>query len=49
MGFNYAKERRKFEAEWRNLRREYEQAGMDPDTVETLYRFDLDEFRSRRR
>lgn len=49
MGFNYAKERRKFEAEWRKLRLEYEQAGMDPETVEALYRFDLDEFRSRRR
>lgn len=49
MGFNYAKERRKFEAEWRKRRQEYEQAGMDPDAVDALYRFDLDEFRSRRR
>lgn len=49
MGFNYAKERRKFEAEWRKLRREYEQAGMTPDAIDALYDFDLDGFRSRRR
>ena len=49
MGFNYAKERRKFEAEWRKLRREYEQAGMEPEAIETIYLFDLSEFRSRRR
>lgn len=49
MGFNYAKERRKFETGWQNLRQEYEQAGMDPDAVDALYRFNLDEFRSRRR
>ena len=49
MGFNYAKERRKFEAEWRKLRQEYEQAGMASDAIESLYHFDLDAFRSRRR
>ena len=49
MGFNYAKERRKFEAEWRKLRQEYEQAGMEPSSIEEIYLFDLAEFRSRRR
>ena len=34
MGFNYARERRKFEAEWRKLRQEYEQAEMDPSSIE---------------
>ena len=45
MGFNYAKERRKFEAEWRKLRREYGQAGMAPDAIDALYDFDFDGFR----
>lgn len=49
MGFNYAKERRKFEAEWQKRRQEYEQAGMASDAIESLYHFDLDAFRSRRR
>lgn len=49
MGFNYAKKRRKFEAEWQKRRQECEKAGMAPDTIESLYHFDLNEFRSRRR
>ena len=48
MGFNYAKERRKFEAEWRKLRREYREAGMDGDMIEQLYLFDLEVFCSER-
>lgn len=49
MGFNYAKKRRKFEAEWQKRRQECEKAGMAPDAIESLYHFDLNEFRSRRR
>lgn len=37
MGFNYAKERGKFEAEWRKLRQEYEQAGMEPSSIDEIY------------
>ena len=44
MGFNYAKERRKFEAEWRQLRKEYKDAGMDEYAIEQLYLFDLKAF-----
>ena len=47
MGFNYAKERRKFEAKWRTLRQEYEQAGMDPSSIAESYPFDRAEFTSR--
>lgn len=46
MGFNYAKERRKFDAEWKKLRKQYEQAGMSDDAIEQLYQFDLEAFRS---
>ena len=48
MGFNYAKERRKFEAEWKKLRQEYKQAGMDAHAIEQLYLFDLEVFCSER-
>lgn len=48
MGFNYAKERRKFEAQWRMLREEYENAGMDEHAIEQIYLFDLKVFRSER-
>lgn len=44
MGFNYAKERGKFEAEWRQLRKEYKDAGMDEHAIEQLYLFDLKVF-----
>lgn len=46
MGFNYAKERRKFDTEWKKLRKEYEQAGMGDDVIDQLYQFDLEAFRS---
>ena len=45
MGFNYAKEHRKFEAKWKKLRREYEEAGMDEDAIEQI---DLEVFCSER-
>ena len=48
MGFNYAKERRKFEAKWKRLRKEYEEAGMDEYAIEQLYLFDLEVFCSER-
>ena len=48
MGFNYAKERGKFEAEWRQLRKEYKDAGMDEHAIEQLYLFDLKVFCSGR-
>ena len=41
MGFNYAKERTKFDREWDKLRREYEAAGMIPATIEEMYQYDL--------
>ena len=49
MGFNYAKERTKFDREWDKLRREYEAAGMIPATIEEMYQYDLQFFNSCRR
>lgn len=48
MGFNYGYERKKFEAEWKKLRKEYALAGMSEDAIDELYRFDLDSFNAER-
>lgn len=48
MGFNYAKERKKFEAEWQKLRTQYKAAGMSEQAIQDLYQFDLDVFCSER-
>lgn len=48
MGFNYAQERKKFEQEWTRLRKEYKEAGMNEETIQLLYVFDLETFRSER-
>jgi DNA-directed RNA polymerase specialized sigma subunit len=48
MGFYYATERKRFEREWDKLRKEYEAAGMLQETIQLLYEFDLEVFRSQR-
>ena len=48
MGFNYAKEKRKFDQEWAALRALYESLGMEQEAIDSLYEFDLQWFRSRR-
>lgn len=48
MGFYYATERKRFEREWAKLRKEYEAAGMTTETIQLLYKFDLELFRSQR-
>lgn len=48
MGFNYARERKKFEREWAKLRKEYEEVGMSAEAIQSLYTFDLEVFRSER-
>lgn len=49
MGFNYAKEKRKFDIEWRKLRVLYREAGMEETAIQAMYDFDLAWFNSRRR
>ena len=48
MGFNYAKEKTRFEKEWKKLRKEYEVAGMCADDIESVHTFDWEVFLSRR-
>lgn len=49
MGFNYAREKKRFDQTWARLCREYLEAGMSPEDIQSLYEFDLDAFRSQRR
>ena len=49
MAFYYAKEKREFDWEWEQLRREYEAAGMSEENIQALYDFDWQWFCSRRR
>lgn len=49
MGFNYAREKRKFEEHWERVRWQCEMAGMSQDAIGKLRDFDWDWFKSRRR
>ena len=49
MAFNYAREKKKFEKEWEQLRREYTAAGMSFEDIEAMWQFDMDVFNSNRR
>jgi len=40
MGFNYRREKEKFDREWGKLRREYAQAGMGEEAIQEIYNFD---------
>ncbi len=48
MTFNYAIEKKKFDAAWSILRKFYLSAGMDPDAVEEMHKYDWDMFKAAR-
>jgi len=48
MGFNYAKEKLRFDAEWLKLADEYRAAGFDEAGIQAMRDFDWDVFRQRR-
>ena len=48
MGFNYAKEKKQFDKTWKKLQKEYEEAGMPPQNIESMRLYDWDEVCSRR-
>ena len=48
MAFNYAREKRLFEAEWVKLTDEYRAAGFDEAGIQAMRDFDWDLFRQRR-
>lgn len=48
MGFNYAKEKRQFDLEWKLLQKEYADAGMSPSAIEAMHSYGWEMFLSRR-
>ena len=44
MAYNYAREKRKFDAEWKRKALWYRKEGMSEDNIEAMYRFDLAQF-----
>jgi DNA-directed RNA polymerase specialized sigma24 family protein len=48
MGFNYTREKRRFDADWRKLALEYAKAGMSAAAIQTMHDYDWEQFRRRR-
>ena len=44
MAYNYAKEKRKFDAEWKRKASWYSKEGMSEDDIAAMRRFDLEQF-----
>lgn len=48
MGFNYAKEKARFDRNWSKLRQKYEAAGMEAAAIQSIYDYDWQYFCSQR-
>lgn len=44
MGFYYAKEKKNFELQWKSLRKQYEAAGMNQESIQAMYEYDRSVF-----
>ena len=44
MAYNYAREKRKFDAEWKRMALWYRKEGMSEEDIEAMHRFDLAQF-----
>ena len=49
MGFNYAREKRKFDKKWNEKERWYRESGMSEDAIREMYKYDWSEFNSNRK
>ena len=49
MGFNYAREKRKFDEKWKKLEEWYRKSGMSEDAIREMYEYDWSEFNSTRK
>lgn len=49
MSFNYAREKKKFEEEWKKKAGWYRLEGMGEESIQAIYEFDLAEFNSSRK
>ena len=49
MGFNYAREKRKFDEKWKKLEDWYRESGMSEDAIREMREYDWNELKARRR
>ena len=49
MGFNYAREKRKFDEKWKKLEDWYRKSGMSEDAIREMREYDWNELKARRR
>lgn len=49
MGFNYAREKKKFDSEWEKKEKWYRESGMSEDAICEMREYDLNEFNSARK
>lgn len=48
MEFNYGAEKKKFDENWKKLRKEYKAAGMSDMAIQKIWEFDYDQFKQQR-
>ena len=49
MGYNYSREKRKFDAEWKKKEAWYHASGMSEEAIQEIFTYDWAEFNSTRR
>lgn len=49
MGYNYSREKRKFDAEWKKKEEWYRDSGMSEDAIQEIFAYDWAEFNATRR
>ena len=49
MGYNYSREKRKFDAEWKKKEEWYRESGMSEDAIQEIFAYDWAEFNATRR
>ena len=48
MGFNYAREKKKFDSEWEKKEKWYRESGMSEDAIREMREYDWNDFKARR-
>ena len=49
MGYNYSREKRKFDAEWKKKEEWYRESGMSEEAIQEIFTYDWTEFNATRR
>ena len=49
MGYNYSREKRKFDAEWKKKEAWYRESGMSEEVIQEIFKYDWAEFNSTRK